>query len=233
MNGQTRRSSWLSPQLILGLVLLFLGGALLLDNLHIMDAYYVVRLWPAALILVGIACLLQDQRPAGRVACFFWIFIGTWLLLGNLHVFELHLWDLWPLPFIVAGLYLMWQSVGGHRAAPDSGSLDSRFSVLAMLGGVARKINSRGFTGGEATALLGGCKIDLRDADISGEEAVIDTFAFWGGIEVIIPEGWSVVNKILPIMGGAEDRTRPSTMAVPKRLVIRGMAIMGGVEIKN
>ena len=233
MNGARGRGTWLSPQLILGLVLLVVGASMLLDNLGVMNAYYVIRLWPAALILVGLTCLFQSQRAAGRVACFFWIFIGTWLLLGNLHVLRLHFWDLWPLPFIMAGLYLMWQSLGGHRTATSGGSLESTFSALAMLGGVGRKINSRQFTGGEATALLGGCKIDLRDADITAEEAVIDVFAFWGGIELVIPEGWSVINRIIPVMGGAEDRTRPSTSAVPKRLVIRGIAIMGGIEIKN
>lgn len=233
MNGAPQRGSFVSPQLIIGLLLLMVGGALLLDNVGLMDAYYVVRLWPAALILIGLSCLFQSHRAAGRAACFFWIFIGTWLLLGNLHVLRLNLWDLWPLPFIVAGIYLMWQSIGGHQNAPDGSTLESSFSALALLGGVARKINSRQFKGGEATALLGGCKIDMRDAEIAGDEAVIDTLAFWGGIELIIPEGWSVVNRIVPIMGGAEDRTRPSTTAVPKRLVIRGIAIMGGIEIKN
>jgi predicted membrane protein len=233
MNGASRRGAVVSPQLILGLLLLLIGGALLLDNLGLMNAYYIVRLWPVALILIGLSCLFQSERAAGRAACFFWIFIGTWLLLGNLHVFRLHLWDLWPLPFIVAGTYLMWQSLGGHRAVADGGSLDSSFSALALLGGVTRKINSRQFKGGEATALLGGCKIDLRDADIADEEAVIHAVAFWGGIELVVPEGWSVVNRIFPIMGAAEDQTRPSTTTTPKRLVIRGIAIMGGIEIKN
>ncbi len=232
MNGVPRRGLILSPQLIIGALLLIVGGALLLDNLGLVDAYYILRLWPAALILVGFSCLLQDRRPAGRVACFFWIFIGTWLLLGNLHLLRLNFWDLWPLPFIIGGLYLMWHSLWGHTAV-DPSTLESRFSAFAMLGGVARKINSRDFKGGEATALLGGCKIDLRDADITDQEAAIDTLAFWGGIEIVIPEGWSVVNRIVPIMGGAEDRTRPSTVAVSKRLVIRGLAIMGGIEIKN
>jgi hypothetical protein len=35
------------------------------------------------------------------------------------------------------------------------------------------------------------------------------------------------------VLAGFVDKTRPPAMATDKRLVIRGMALMGGVEIKN
>jgi len=62
---------------------------------------------------------------------------------------------------------------------------------------------------------------------------VIDVFAFWGGIEIRVPEDWSVVTRVTPLLGGVEDQTRASQAAVSKRVEIRGTAIMGGVEIKN
>ena len=34
-------------------------------------------------------------------------------------------------------------------------------------------------------------------------------------------------------MGGVEDKTRPPQAATAHRLTLRGMALMGGVEIKN
>lgn len=230
--GGVVRRQVLSPQLIIGVALLVFGAALLLDNFGLLNAWYIIRLWPAGLIVLGLAMFLQAHRVAGRVGGAFWMFIGVWLLLGNLRIIRLAIWDLWPVPLVIAGGYLIWQAVNG-RTRPEDLEGEKTFSALAVLGGVGRKINSSDFRGGEATALLGGCKIDLRDADIAAGEAVIDVFAFWGGIEMSIPSGWAVVNRVTPVLGGADDHTRPPTVPNPKRLVVRGLCVMGGVEIKS
>jgi predicted membrane protein len=232
MNGSRVRSNVLAPQLIIGFLLLVAGVVLLLGNFGVMRAHVVLRLWPAGLILIGLALMAQAQRTAGRVSGLFWVLVGTWLLLGNLGVLRIAIFDLWPIPIVIVGGYLIWQAVHGPDKPADRES-ESHFSALALMGGVGRKINSQQFRGGEATALLGGVKIDLHDAAVAGEEAVIDVFAFWGGIELSVPEGWAVVNRVVAILGGADDRTRPPTAASPKRLVIRGICIMGGVEIKS
>jgi predicted membrane protein len=222
----------ITPQLIIGVLMLAAGGALLLDNLGVLDAWLVIRLWPVGLILIGLSMFFQAQRPAGRVGGVFWMFVGTWLLLGNLRVLRLDLFDLWPVPLVLVGLYMIWQAIQGP-AAPRDREAESAFSALAVMAGINRKISAADFRGGEATALMGGCKIDLRDANIASGEAVIDVFAFWGGIELLVPEGWAIVNRIVPVLGGADDKTRPATDPSPKRLVLRGMCVMGGVEVKH
>lgn len=232
IEGRSSASRVLAPQLIIGLLFLIAGVVLLLDNFGVLEAYYVLRLWPAGLIFIGLAMIAQAQRAAGRVSGLFWAFIGTWLLLGNLGVLRLEIWDLWPVPLVIAGAYLVWQGIHGPDNPMDR-EKESTFSALAVMGGMGRKINSPDFRGGEATALLGGVKIDLKDAGITAPEAVIDVFAFWGGIEISVPEGWAVINRVVPILGGADDRTRPSTDPMAKRLVIRGICVMGGVEVKS
>jgi predicted membrane protein len=237
MNGQptlTRGSASraITPQLIIGLLFLVAGTALLLDNFGVLEARYIIRLWPVGLILLGLAMFAQAQRPAGRFAGGFWIFIGVWLLLGNLHVLRLHVFDLWPVPLVLIGGYLIWQALEGPTASRDRNS-ESMFSALAVMAGINRKVTAADFRGGEATAVMGGCKIDLREATIASDEAAIDVFAFWGGIELLVPQGWIVINRIVPVLGGADDRTSPSTDPLPKRLVLRGVCVMGGVEIKH
>jgi hypothetical protein len=54
-----------------------------------------------------------------------------------------------------------------------------------------------------------------------------------GGIEIRVPEDWTVVSHIVPLMGGVDDKTRPPQGASAHYLTLRGFAIMGGVEIKN
>lgn len=231
MNGPRRTGKVIAPQLVIGLLLLVAGIALLLDNFGIVESHSILRFWPTGLILIGLVSIVQAQRTPGRVAGLFWTFIGVWLLLGNLGVLRLRILDLWPVPVILVGAYMIWQALSGPER--PSGADDTTFSAMAVLGGVGRKINSRNFRGGDATALLGGVKVDLQDAQIGGEEAVVDVFAFWGGIEMSVPEGWAVVNQVFALLGGADDRTRPSPAPSPKRLVIRGFCLMGGVEIKS
>ena len=53
-----------------------------------------------------------------------------------------------------------------------------------------------------------------------------------GGIEITVPTDWVVVNQIVPILGGVEDKST-GTQASQHRLILRGFVLMGGVEIKT
>jgi hypothetical protein len=99
------------------------------------------------------------------------------------------------------------------------------------MAGNNRRIASQNFERGEAVAVMGGCEIDLSPARIA-EEAVIDVLAVWGGIEIRVPTGWKVIGRVAPILGGYEDKTAGAPDGAP-RLVIRGSAIMGGIEVRN
>ena len=104
-------------------------------------------------------------------------------------------------------------------------------SAMAILGAVSRGSNVRHFRGGDLTAIMGGCELDLRHASLE-DDVVIDVFALWGGIEIRVPEEWTIDSQILPILGGVEEKTRRPPASGP-RVTLRGFAIMSGVEIKN
>jgi hypothetical protein len=159
--------------------------------------------------------------------------VGLWMLLNGVLYFRVNLRDLLPLILVAFGGYMVWRGFGGERRArPSDGH--SSFSALAIMGGVARRSSAQDFKGADLTAVMGGCEIDLRQASITpGTEAVIDIFAFWGGIDIKVPEDWTVVTRAMPLMGGVEDKTRAPQGAPVKRLVIRGIVVMGGVVIKN
>jgi predicted membrane protein len=112
-------------------------------------------------------------------------------------------------------------------------SSDNTVNLFVVMGGVTRRLMTQDFKGGTAVAIMGGCKIDLRDASISQGDAVIDVLAFWGGVEIKVPEGWTVVPQVFPFMGGFDDRTRPIAAATRQRLIVRGLAFMGGIEVKH
>jgi len=85
-----------------------------------------------------------------------------------------------------------------------------------------------------AVAFMGGCHLDLRHAEIDGPEVVITAIAFMGGIQITVPEGFDVEMNVFPFMGGRELKLRnvPIIPGSP-RLVIRGFAMMGGVEVRS
>jgi predicted membrane protein len=121
--------------------------------------------------------------------------------------------------------------VGGVAASGSDSS--ATVNGFALLGAVKRGCDSQDFRGGSLTAVMGGCELDLRHASISSGHAVIDTFALWGGIEVKVPQDWSVEVRGTPILGAFDDKTVRVGGDGSKVLVIKGVALMGGVEIKN
>ena len=81
---------------------------------------------------------------------------------------------------------------------------------------------------------MGGCEIDLTQAEIpKGERAVIEVQAIWGGIDIRVPRSFTVESKVTAILGGFEDDTDQSQADPDQQLPIRGIAMMGGVTVKN
>lgn len=232
---ETRYSSIYAPRLVLGLGIILIGALFLLGNLDIIDPHDYLRLWPAILIVIGIAYLVQCQHGPGRVWGIILTFIGTAMLLDRLYFIHFSLWSYWPLILVFVGAMMILRGAPRHRSisSPVTESEDAHSYIkgIAILSGFKRKNNSQDFKGGELTAIMGGLEIDLRDASIKGE-AVIDVFTMMGGAEIRVPEDWTIILEGFPFLGGFEDKTIPPK-ASTKRLIIKGTAVMGGVEIKN
>ena len=215
----------LTPRLVVGLAIMLAGFLLALDSLGWADAGEVFRYWPLALVAVGVTKLLASGGQ--RSGAFLLIVLGAALLALNLG------WLSFPrvaaIVLFLVGARIAWKALAPRSAALASGTASS--DVVAILGGSKRAVSGE-FNGGQAFAFMGGSEVDLRRASMTGDEAVLDVFVFWGGIEVKVPEDWEVVSHGLPILGGFVDNTRHPP-AAQKRLVVTGMAIMGGIELKN
>jgi hypothetical protein len=227
------RERGFAPRVVAGLCLLTLGVLFLLDRTGTIDFWEYGRYWPVFLIALGLAKLFQ---PEGRGFGLALTVFGSWLLLDTLGILRFE-WDYaWPVGIILVGLSLIWRGARGGlgwRGPHAGGDAANRINAFAMLGGVDRKFTSQEFRGGEATAILGGCELDFRQATPAKEGAVVDTFALWGGIEIKVPEDWTVVVQGTPIFGGFSDDRKAVQANPAKQLVVKGVALMGGVEVKT
>jgi Domain of unknown function (DUF1707) len=118
-------------------------------------------------------------------------------------------------------------------AAERAGRRSRRRMVAVMSAARAKgrwKISGRS----TAVAVLGGCDMDLRHAEIDGPEVVINALALWGGVQIVVPQGFDVEMVGFSFMGVRNLRLRnvPPVPGSP-RIRVRGVAIMGGIHVKS
>jgi hypothetical protein len=235
-NGGRAARPRLTPQVAIGLMVIAVGVIFTLDNLGIIFAEDYLRYWPLTLVVIGAIKLWSARKDGvGWLSGLLFLGIGSYMVINRITYIRFDARQIIPLFLVFLGGYMVWRGFfGGSRSSRSDGL--NRFSGLAILGGVARQSNSPAFEGADLTAILGGCEVDLREASIApNTDAVIEVFAFWGGIDIKVPDDWLVINRVLPLMGGVDDKTRPpvNSSTPVKRLIIRGIVIMGGVGVKN
>jgi predicted membrane protein len=138
-------------------------------------------------------------------------------------------------------MYGQWR---GQRNYSQSNA--PRLNEVNVFFGGKKKIVAKNFAGGDVVAIFGGYEIDLSEADMTGSPIEIEVVNIFGGGEIRVPPGWEVSLQTVGIFGGCGDRTwhpEPappgakypdgSPVPPPKRLIIKGVAIFGGMTVKN
>jgi hypothetical protein len=134
--------------------------------------------------------------------------------------------------------------VGPHTpvAGPEA---ESRFTIdttsqnvqpdkmIAIFGGVSRSGKWRVRKNTQALTLFGGIDLDLRDAIF--EAPVVEISGFWcfGGLEIKVPAGIAVHDQTAGIFGGTDVRDTGDPAPGSPTLVIRGVALFGGVSVRG
>ena len=233
---ETRRDLGpISPRLIFGLAIMAWGLLLTLDNFGLIDAHQYWRLWPLVLIAVGLARLAESVRIAAFAVGRGLVLVGLAFLLHNLDVVRLP--QVWPLILFVVGGGIVWKALG-PRARPRRAATWCRCAggqparCVHLHGRHRARDEQPGLQGGDGHGGDGRVRDRPAPGVPGGRTAVFDIFAMWGGVEIRVPEDWAVESHVVPLLGGFEDKTRQPADA-KQRLVITGIAIMGGVGVKN
>jgi hypothetical protein len=106
-------------------------------------------------------------------------------------------------------------------------------NMIAIFGGVTRSGRWRVRKNIHALALFGGMDLDLRNAIF--EAPVVEISGFWcfGGIDIKVGEGIEVRDQTAGVFGGTDIRDIGDPLPGAPTLVIKGMALFGGVTVRG
>lgn len=111
-----------------------------------------------------------------------------------------------------------------------AGSLE----VTAFLGRQEQRLVTGAFRGGQVAAFMGSVEVDLRDAVMAGEVAVVDLGVMMGRVELRIPEHWTVEPDLGAALTATEiDVFSTEADAGAPRLVLRGGVLLGRLTVRN
>lgn len=111
---------------------------------------------------------------------------------------------------------------------------DATNTVLSIMGGAEKKGRWRCGERVVAVAVMGGCHIDFRSAEIDAPVVHVTAVAVMGGIDIVVPEGIEVGLDGVPIMGGKSMQIKnvPRLPGSP-RILVHAFPIMGGVTVRS
>jgi hypothetical protein len=239
MNDNFDRSMF--SKVLVALVVIAAGVLLLCNNLVWHRGIELGDLWPLLFVLAGASLLGQARQTWQFLDGAALVALGLLVLESRIHLLpnvSFRFWSLWPLALVYVGLRILfwqpWRRDSALLTVSPTGK--DHFSVTAIFGGGEYRFDGKTMSGGDATAIFGGGKLDFRNADMAGDSMTIQCRAMLGGLEIVVPTNWSVTVRVVPILGGFDNKAsaKPAANGVlVKTLIVEGMVLLGGIEIKN
>lgn len=234
----------MSNSIWVGLLILLVGSAILLDRMDLMEVPWWLFSWKTFLIALGL--IIGINKNFEGIGWLVMILVGTFFLIDDIPGFP---YDIdryaFPIGIIIVGLFIVGRAIFGNArrneqrekwgegiVTMDEGGEDY-FDLTTVFGGNKRKVFSKNFKCGETTCIFGGTDIDLSQADINGT-VIIDVVQLFGGVKLIVPSNWELKSDVTAILGGVDDKRQSSQVTSSgKKLVLTGFVMFGGVDIKS
>jgi len=218
-----------------GLFLIIVGLVLLLGTLDVLPYRIsnVLFTWPMIFVGFGLFNLVKREYTAAIIL----LAIGGFFIAPDLfpYVDFRDIFKYWPLLLVLIGLSIYFRKKPqiDHNISATS---DEIIDEVNVFGGGVTQIESNNFKGGKITAVFGGSEINLERCQMSDQGAAIEMVTIFGGAKLIVPRGWNVKTEVVSIFGGFADKRTyyDETVADPSKiLLIKGVAIFGGGELRN
>ncbi|NWF90256.1 MAG: hypothetical protein HXY50_12455 [Ignavibacteriaceae bacterium] len=229
-----------SSKLLIGAVLIIIGVLFLLRSFYILpfEVSHIIFSWRFILFIIGVIMLVQSDN---KILGIMFTAIGGILLFPKIFPdIEIDGKLIWGLIIISLGIYIIFRSSGSKfhsKLDGSTGKLNRDYiDDVAIFGGGEKVISSSSFKGGNITAIFGGSEIDLSSCKLAEGNNVLNITAIFGGSTIIVPRDWNVLLNVTPLFGGFSNKIRREPTFVvdqSRTLIIKGVAIFGGGEVKS
>ncbi len=232
-------------RILIGMFLLLFGVIFLVDSYTDWEIPS-GTLWPVFPLVAGLLLVLRrGARWIGVVL----VVVGGIPLLNALGVWTLDLsdiWRLWPVILIVVGVRIIFGRRRSGKTQDDSpghavtASGTDSVEINAVFG-TEKRLAGSSFSDGRVTAIFGEANLDMRRAELAGEEVSVDAVALFGSVKLRIPSGWTVDLRTTNVFGSSEDQRsdqrsdQPSDqpMSSGNRVVVTGLCMFGSLEVHS
>jgi hypothetical protein len=110
---------------------------------------------------------------------------------------------------------------------------EEQLDIVSVFSAVNRKVFSKNFVGGEIVCVFGGSEVNMMNADISAGTVELEVVCIFGGATLFIPPNWNVRSEMGSVFGGVDDKRKNSIPDMNRTLIIKGVCIFGGLEVKS
>lgn len=216
--------------LVFGLLVIGLGLVWLLRNLGWISEPVWDLIWSWQMLLIAIG-LVTISNGSDRTFGWILIVVGGFFMITK--YFDVSV-SLWPVILILIGIIILFGSrkVTCFRKSVYVSEGEDFIDEVAIFGGNEKSIHSNAFRGGKVVSIFGGSTLDLTKVNLI-PGAQIETVTIFGGSTLIIPSDWNVKIEVMSIFGGYSDKRMAAQVDINKTLIIKGVTIFGGGEIKN
>lgn len=114
-----------------------------------------------------------------------------------------------------------------------SNASDETDSTLAIFGGTERRGPWRARRRISNLTLFGGSRFDFREATFEADVCEVNILCFFGGVEIVIPEGVAVRNETVAVFGGTDVKHVSPPQPGAPTIVLKGLVAFGGVDAKG
>lgn len=120
-----------------------------------------------------------------------------------------------------------------QRTRPAPSALEpDQGTILAILNGVTRKDEWEPPEHLRVLSVMGGVQLDFRRAYLVDGVTEVSVVTLMGGVEIIVPPALNVDMDGTGVMGAFTHATRRPSGEDAPLLRIRGLSLMGGVQLK-
>lgn len=230
-----------SNRFIIGILLIIAGFILILEKTTVLPDPInnfiddIVFSWQMLLIVIGVITLTGSGNKTPGIVL---IAVGGFFMIPQLFSHYFHSFNFfWPALFIVIGIVILINSrrIGEVIRPANVDSRADMIDYVNVFSGAERQLITDNFMGGRITSVFGGGEVDLTRSKLAAGNNVIEITCIFGGTTLIVPENWTVIIDVTPVLGGFTDARKLSGDVVKdttRTLTIKGLVLFGGGELK-